>query len=701
MNLDGENSTRFEKSEGTRTNVDLERESSGVEEGELNRVKDGLNLLPLGGNEVFSGGRPGGGGGGGGVAAFALGLAWIVCVLLTEQFEEMQGLFTVFVDNLPGATNAESLFKLFTKFGIVKNVFIPLKRRIVSKSRFGFVRFDCPVAADIAIQQANGMLVDDMVLQVKKATHARGNRDDQNRGLSQNTKRFFTTTSMKGKAPYVDQRSFAEVLKGEPPTAAGNVSMNIKVDEVGHGWLYDSVIIRLNAKYSTHDIGKALKANGLDQVLVRQGGGCDVVLTFKSSEELKSNICNIKDWFKDWSQFVVEWKPDFHYEQERCLWLRCYGIPLNCWNRNTLNSIGSIWGSVLNLDGDICQPKSFSYAEVRVVTSCMEPINKTILLECKGKVHPILVCEDHSADLSIMKLNGMEDCSSNVLCSSKEAETFLEKGCREYEDDDEVAAGCDKLAVELVYTNEVVPRKEPTACRIGKKANTVVEETKLDSESCSKEGAYVEVMMLEEPMHSPKSNDGNQRCVEQVFTQGFMKSFSGSREGLQPGINLEVDLAQSISNNLVSDPFSRPIEPCNVKPGCNGLLALCLNHSGHIRQSAAISKPLRNVKKKGKQKAHLEGFTTFSRLHGYKAVNKPTSKSIIYRPAAAAIAQSELSESESSLNNYLLQEATATIQLGKTLGINFNGQEDVALNKIMDLERKDKKRIIKEGKVKQ
>ena len=188
---------------------------------------------------------------------------------------------------------------------------------------------------------------------------------------------------------------------------------------------------------------------------------------------------------------MVEWKPDFHYEQERCLWLRCYGIPLNCWNRNTLHSIGSIWGSVLNLDGDICQPKSFSYAEVRVVTSCMEPINKTILLECKGKVHPILVCEDHSADLSIMKLNGMEDCSSNVLCSSKEAETFLEKGCRENEDDDEVAAGCDKLAAELVYTNEVVPRKEPTACRIGMKASTVVEETKLDSESCSKEGAYV------------------------------------------------------------------------------------------------------------------------------------------------------------------------------------------------------------------
>lgn len=173
--------------------------------------------------------------------------------------------------------NAQSLFKLFTKFGIVKDVFIPLKRRIVTKSRFGFVRFDCPVIADIAIQKANGLLVGDMVLEVKNAKYARGNRDEQSKRLSQSTRRFFTTTSIKGKASYADQRSFAEVLKEEPPTAASNVSMTIKVDEVGYGWLYDSVIIRLNAKYSTHDIGNALKANGLDQVLVRQGGGCDVV----------------------------------------------------------------------------------------------------------------------------------------------------------------------------------------------------------------------------------------------------------------------------------------------------------------------------------------------------------------------------------------------------------------------------------------
>ncbi|KAL7246648.1 hypothetical protein ACSBR2_001700 [Camellia fascicularis] len=142
----------------------------------------------------------------------------------------------------------------------------------------------------------------------------------------------------------------------------------------------------------------------------------------------------------------------------------------------------------------------------------------------------------------------------------------------------------------------------------------------------------------------------------------------------------------------------RPIKPCDIRSGSNGLLALSLNHSGQIRQSAAISKPLRNVKKRGKQKAQLEGFTTFSRLHAYKTVNKPTSKSIIYRPAVATIAQSDLFETKTSLNNYLLQEATGTTQLGKTLGINFNRQEDVSLNKIMDLDLMDKERINKEGK---
>ncbi|KAL7218203.1 hypothetical protein ACSBR2_011474 [Camellia fascicularis] len=69
------------------------------------------------------------------------------------------GLFSVFVDNLPFNMDPRALFKLFTNFGIVRDVFIPQKRRKATNSRFGFVRFDFLVAANVAVQKADGLWV--------------------------------------------------------------------------------------------------------------------------------------------------------------------------------------------------------------------------------------------------------------------------------------------------------------------------------------------------------------------------------------------------------------------------------------------------------------------------------------------------------------------------------------------------------------
>ncbi|KAL7168193.1 hypothetical protein ACSBR2_038601 [Camellia fascicularis] len=182
--------------------------------------------------------------------------------------------------------------------------------------------------------------------------------------------------------------------------------------------------------------------------------------------------------------------------------------------------------------------------------------------------------------------------------------------------------------------------------------NIVVEESKCnggfskEDEACTKEveqrlgpsdchlreevNTVVEETMMEESVHNKKIN------VEQVFTPSFIRSFIGSRDGLGHGINLEVDLAQA-----------------------------------------------------------LKGFTSFARLYGHKAaaVSKHTFKSVIFRPSAAVIAGSNLSKGVSSPSNLLLNEAKATLQLGKSLGINFNGKEDDVLNKIIELELKDKERF--------
>ncbi|KAL7233203.1 hypothetical protein ACSBR1_016937 [Camellia fascicularis] len=201
---------------------------------------------------------------------------------------------------------------------------------------------------------------------------------------------------------------------------------------------------------------------------------------------------------------------------------------------------------------------------------------------------------------------------------------------------------------EEACTKEVEQSTGPSNCHLRQEVNIVVKET-----------------MMEESVHSPKIN------VEQVFTPGFIKSFSGSRNGLGHGINLEVDSAQALSKNL----------------------------NGKGRQPTSVPKLMRNEKKKRKKKVHLEGFTSFARLHGHKAIaiSKHTSKSVIFRLATVAIARSYLSEGVIYPSNLLLNEAKATLQLGKSLGINFNGKEDDVLNKIIELELKDKERSKYEG----
>ncbi|KAL7164290.1 hypothetical protein ACSBR2_040244 [Camellia fascicularis] len=560
--------------------------------------------------------------------------------------EVRHGLFTVFVDNLPGSMDAKSLFKLFTKFGIVKDVFIPFKRRKMTNSRFGFAWFDCSVASDIAVQKANGLLVDDRVLEVKHATYDRHTVDAQSRRRPQLFRGAAEPLGSKGKIPFVGHRSFVEVLKGPPTTAAGTASLTINVNEDGHGWLYESVVIRLNSKYSTSSIRDVLKKNGLAQVVVREGGGRDAVLTFSSQAEFKSNIHNIKEWFKDWSQFVLEWRPGVQLDQERCVWLR-----------------------------------------IRVVTTCMKLINKAINLECKGKLHPILVYEEFlvnplESDSRMQK--GTEDCNSNASFFRVRKVSLPEESYKRKEDDDEVAEGCDMSAAVMTSSNEVAQRKGLTHCCSGENVDTMVEETLCDVE--------------------------------------FSRPSAWTLRWSWAGINLEVDLAHPLGVHLVKSPLNLPSKSQHSRPNSISPLPGCNSHvlskstglhtnvdtNGldiqGLQDQAQVGPPvitldhLQPIKKPGKMKAQMEGFSRFAKLYGHKATTLAKHSSRIFRPAAVALAHSDISEGESRLHNYLLKEAKATVQQGKNLGINFRGEEDVVLDKIIDLELKDKERLTKDGK---
>ncbi|CAL5382682.1 unnamed protein product [Camellia sinensis] len=263
----------------------------------------------------------------------------------TWSKEPRTELFSMFVDNLPSSMDPKTLFKLFTKFGIVKDVFIPQKRRKFTNTKFGFVRFDCSVAARVAVSKANGLWIEDREIQVKMAEYDRFKEGAQNRNQTKGSKGINEAGGRKVHYQHGLHRSYAEILKTNARGSAGKVESTIMVDEAGHGWLHESVILRFKDVYSVHGIEKIFKEKGIEDVMVRRGGGRDVVVKFKSKEAKDAKLSLVREWCRDWCEFVKEWEPGACAEQERCLWLGCHGVPLSMWNRNTFSKIGNIWGS--------------------------------------------------------------------------------------------------------------------------------------------------------------------------------------------------------------------------------------------------------------------------------------------------------------------------------------------------------------------
>ncbi|KAL7187904.1 hypothetical protein ACSBR1_037864 [Camellia fascicularis] len=293
-------------------------------------------------------------------------------------------LFTIFVDDLPRSMNAKMMVDIFRKFGVVKDVYIPQKRRKVRNTRFAFVRYDCKVAAEVAVKKANGLWVEDKQLVVKHADYGKVTLEDK---IQYQPKPNGPPYTGKGVSsvwkPTVGFRSYAEVTKNTSVMGDGIVS--IKAEEIGNGWLYDSVVVRLKFEYANLQIQKEIQERGMQNVVVREGGGRDVLLTFTSKECREASMGTVKEWLGDWCEEIVEWKPDLVRIRERKVWLCCYGIPWNLWNRTTLNRIGNIWGEVICIEDDLCNPTSFECAKIQIITRCMEPINKAVHLECKGK----------------------------------------------------------------------------------------------------------------------------------------------------------------------------------------------------------------------------------------------------------------------------------------------------------------------------
>ncbi|KAL7250486.1 hypothetical protein ACSBR1_012489 [Camellia fascicularis] len=186
----------------------------------------------------------------------------------------------------------KSLSTMFNKFRVVNDAFIPAKRRKATGSRFGFVRYDCKVPAEMVVVKADGLWCDNKALKVKKAEFKKGEYKQHvaatkgdNRMLQHQQRSF-----VQRRVDDVDRRSFAEVVKN-----------------------------------GVNELKEEVDRRGVKDIRVKVGGGRLAVLTFKSQQHKKNERLKLEEWMLEWCDSVTDWEQGKCFAQERCVWISCCG----------------------------------------------------------------------------------------------------------------------------------------------------------------------------------------------------------------------------------------------------------------------------------------------------------------------------------------------------------------------------------------
>ncbi|KAI8562178.1 hypothetical protein RHMOL_Rhmol03G0014700 [Rhododendron molle] len=266
--------------------------------------------------------------------------------------------FTLYVDNIPEFKDHIWLKKTFNKFGVVRDAFIPHKRSKRTGKKFGFVRYDCPTAAGMAVSRMNGVWVDNERLFVKEACF--GHNEEM------------------------------PTLRGESSKRGDDQKILLHVKPSANGWLHRSAVAIMHRVVSMKSLEVSFSMETNEVALFRSMGGRAVLLTFQS-QEIRDELIK-GQWMKLWFDNVKPSRGE-PGSLERFAWLSCKGVPLDVWNAKTFIQIAKIWGSFIMLDEQTLNDRSFAEGKVLIATEEIQKIDKRIQIEIEGVTYAVLISE--------------------------------------------------------------------------------------------------------------------------------------------------------------------------------------------------------------------------------------------------------------------------------------------------------------------
>lgn len=631
--------------------------------------------------------------------------------------EKVERSTTVFVDNLPHQIRKIWVYNLFSRFGALRNIFIPNKSSKITGQDFAFVRFTRIEDAEAAISNINNSWYWGQKLVVKFARFLK--KDDtidpqmssyknsfnskpyqwkqipqihwkqnhqihhsnlhakkwpQNQSKSPEEKRGKEIWRRKGtteSSKHGEQR--AKVNEAPTEVHMGRIT----VQPAGNGWLFRSAIAIMSRLVSTEDLEQVFTRERGIKVQIKAIGGRFVIITFTDVESRDSIIK--EKWLTNWFEEIRPWKGE-QAKEERFVWLSCYGMPLNAWSNTTFKEIGDKWGKFLQVDEATSKGSSYVQAKILIATNQFQKLNGYVDLITDEAIYPVRVMEDDSFRI-IRK--SFFDTSSEVL---------MEKNNAMVEDDNKA-----------VNKDEIY---KPTD--VGSKNGSLVE-SNTDEEATSNSIVGMPPSLNEEAI--VRDSMSSSLGIENTFLESdkvpdSLEDFP-QKSHSQPKENnclVHLDSEVMVNNSMVADGSGKEI--LNVKDNKDGEFFMeeqacnnvdVVNEEDHNldhfeANQIPIQAAIKGIKGKRNRKS-INEILGYTKVNAGNANGKRNKKKCVVLRSAIASAALSASISSGEINNrnrILLDEAQTIWAVDKLFGISYDGDEEEVISKIAEMEAQNK-----------
>jgi len=262
---------------------------------------------------------------------------------------------TFFFSNFPNNFGEYDMWKIFQRWGRLKEVFI--SRRLDRKGRrFGFVRFWNVKHQGQLESELDAIRIGNIKMQVNIARFSK----EKEKSTPAPKEKPKVATVWKRKD---DHQTYAQAVKS--PIKKHYQRNEITTTENEIEWLNRCVVGRVNNYDLIESIQEHFIMGGMGSLSAKYMGDNMMLISGGEGIEVTKVVEENKSWFETMFDSIVPWS-NREIAGNKVIWVRCRGLPLSCWNEECLTKVMATFGTLIKVVQIVNSKKDFEHIRVKV-----------------------------------------------------------------------------------------------------------------------------------------------------------------------------------------------------------------------------------------------------------------------------------------------------------------------------------------------